>query len=226
MSSEIVRPRCEADPARTVAVLPHPDDEVFLAGSLVAWGAQIVCATRGEAGVDRSEGGSGAAVGDLRWAELEASCAALGLEPPVGLGLRDGGVSASEVAEAAAPWLVGADRVVTLGRDGMYGHFDHLAVTAGVLDVADIVHLAVFPRGVFHPVWRGLRRAGFVGVKPGMHPEDFGVDEPELRVPSPGRWRLVAAACHRSQLRGAPEDFLRPGLLASLGDEDWFEVRR
>lgn len=209
---------------RTVAVLPHPDDEVFLAGSLVAWGAQIVCATRGEAGADARGTLTGEALGNRRWQELEASCEVLGLPPPLGLGLPDGGVVAQEVASAVAPWLAGAQRVVTLGRDGVYGHLDHVAVTEGVLAVARSVHLAVFPRGLFHPLWRGLRRAGFRGVRAGLRPEDLGVDSPALRKRVDPRWRLRAAACHASQLRGEPADFLRPGLLERLGDEDWFEV--
>lgn len=212
---------------RTVAVLPHPDDEVFVAGALRAWGAQIVCATWGEAGVDLRGGRTGTALAAHRRGELEASCAALGLPPPVGLGLPDGGVEAADVAARLAEHLDGADRVVTLGRDGVYFHRDHLAVREGVLRATEgPVHQAVFARGLFHPLWRRLRKAGFAGVPRGLHPHRFGVDAPDLRVPVDPRWRVEAARCHASQLRGAPEDFLLPGLLTTLGDEDWFEVGR
>ncbi len=211
---------------RTVAVLPHPDDEVLIAGSLALWGAQIVCVTRGEAGTDSAGRRSGDELAAHRWTELEASCAALGLAPPLGLGLPDGGVRAGDVAERVGPLLAGAERVVTLGLDGVYGHLDHLAVTAGVLAVADVVHLALFPRGLFHPFWRRLRRAGFAGVRKGLGPSDLGVESPEMRVEVDPALRVAAAACHASQLRGAPEDFLLPGLLAALGGEDWFAVRR
>ncbi len=216
--------------SRTLAVLPHPDDEVFVAGSLRLWGAQIVCATRGEAGRDAAGSLEGDALGEHRWGELQASCAALGLDPPVGLDLPDGALEAAAVAERLRERLGedlgGAERVVTLGPDGVYGHRDHLAVTAAVLEVADVVHLAVFPPGLFHPLWRGLRRAGFAGVVPGMHPGSFGSEEADVAVPVEARWREVAAACHRSQLRGAPRDFLMPGLLDGLGDVDRYVLRR
>src|SRR5215470_4658175 len=151
---------------RLLALFPHPDDESYAAGGLLAHcaegGAQVelACATRGERGTDRSGAvQSGAALAAVRSRELQAACRALGIAPPVFLDLPDGELSTSR-ADAVMLVAQHVHRlrphvVVTLGSDGAYAHLDHLAWTAIVSqalalapDPPRVLH-AVFPRGVF-----------------------------------------------------------------------------
>ena len=213
--------------ARVLAVVAHPDDEAWAMGGTLARcaseGAQVrvLCMTRGEAGaaVDRS-------------AELAASCALLGASHVL-LDLPDGALGTFPVDQglAAVRAQVDAfapDAVLTLGPDGAYGHLDHIALTGWVDRCGARVLHAVFPPGLLHPVWRGLRRARFPGVRPGMDPTDFGSAwwDLEIDVSAHLDARRAAIAAHASQLRGrSPDDFLRPGLLAALGPiERWTEA--
>lgn len=212
-------------PDRVVALVAHPDDESWLLGGLLArWhreGAHttVVCATDGEAGVDR-QGRRGEELRWVRVAELEAACAVLGAEL-LRLEAPDGGLDAFPVEptiERLRPLCADA-LVVTHGRDGDYGHRDHVAV-AGWGAALGAWHV-VCPPGRLFPVYRKLRRFGFAGVLDDLTPNDLGGE---------GTWRVAlddadrarqreALACHASQLRGAPDDFLDRGLLADLGAE-------
>ena len=81
-----------------VALFAHPDDEAYsAAGTLhlfVRRGdrVRVVSATRGEGGGDAA----------TRSAELAASCAVIGAEPPLFLDLPDGEVAAAQRARAGA----------------------------------------------------------------------------------------------------------------------------
>lgn len=220
-----------------VAFVAHPDDESFAAGGLLAalaaGGADVfvVAATRGEAGVDLHDGLTGAALGDRRVGELAVACAALGIHPPRVLNLRDGALEADACATALARHLdaLTPTLVVTLDRDGAYGHPDHLACTEAVSMVVDdpavrVLHCA-FARGLFAPLHRRLSRAGLdLRV-----PEDrLGVSRDAVDAVFPlGRFaetKRRALAAHRSQLRtpGDPSSFLMPGLIAPLFSQEWY----
>ena len=80
--------------ASLLAVLAHPDDEIFRSGGLMPWnerGARVtlVCATNGEAGKPHPSVGTVDDLGALRVEELRLSCASLGIEEPVLLGFHD-----------------------------------------------------------------------------------------------------------------------------------------
>jgi len=157
---------------------PHPDDESYSAGGFLALAArngtrvEILCATRGEAGSWRR--GSRHATSDLdelRPRELRNACTILGAERPRFLDLPDGRLwkidpepvvrRLKEVLRALAPQVV-----ITLGRDGVYGHEDHLACTdlmtralAELLSGQNIRLLgAAFPPDLFYPLYRRLKR--------------------------------------------------------------------
>jgi len=231
---------------RVLGLFPHPDDEAYAAAGLLALCAdggadvQLLCATRGERGQDRGgAAGPGAALGARRTAELEASCRALGVTPPVCLDLPDGGLADTDGPTAVALVAAHLHRanphvVVTLGHDGVYGSRDHITWTGVVARaVAQVggerrfLH-AVFPRDLFAPVRRGLYRSGTSALDPSA-PRRLGVDpaDVDLRLDiRPLRQRKLAAiAAHRSQLIGGdPLTFLRPGLIAPLLDEEWYLV--
>jgi N-acetyl-1-D-myo-inositol-2-amino-2-deoxy-alpha-D-glucopyranoside deacetylase len=144
-----------------VAVLAHPDDEAyFCAGTLSKSAEQghsvtLLCATKGERGevlhpdLEPSQYPKGERLGQLRSTELEASCAALGINPPVFLGYTDSGYPL-EVAQQNSdaflhldPWDVAhnlcihfqrlqPDVVIGFDPYGMYGHIDHVRLHVAV----------------------------------------------------------------------------------------------
>lgn len=215
---------------RVVAFTPHPDDESYaLAGTLAhlvarGWDARVVCLTRGEAGVDHA--GRGRDLGAVREAELRASCAILGAEAVV-LDLPDGGVSGRSID--LSPHAAGAELVLTLGEDGGYGHPDHLACTrlvgAASFD-ATLLH-AAFPKGLFAPVHRAIRRF----VKLEVTAAELGVDrdavDHALDVRPYRESKLASVAAHRSQRpTDDPRSFLIDGWIDGLLDEElWTHAR-
>jgi len=123
-----------------LAVFAHPDDESFGCGGTLAKYAELGCrvhlvtATRGEAG-EIAEGvrASKAGLAETREAELRCACAALGIAPPHLLGYIDGQLTIVHQGQAVAR-LVRLIRelrpqvVLSFGPDGVYGHYDHIAV--------------------------------------------------------------------------------------------------
>lgn len=208
---------------RVLAVVAHPDDEAWAMGGTLARCADagatvhVLCMTRGEGGGDPT----------VRASELAASCAILGATHRL-LDLPDGALATFPVEQARTLLQREIDAfaptaVLTLGPDGGYGHLDHIAVTDWLADCGVPVWHAVFPPGLMHPVWRGLRRAKVAPVRKGLSPEAFGSEHAELIVDIVVDRKRAAVAAHASQLPGGdPERFLRPGLLAALGDaERW-----
>lgn len=210
-----------------IAVFPHPDDESWAAGGLLARLAtahanvRLVTLSRGEAGHDELDGLVGQALAARRDAELAHACAALGLPPATQLGLPDGAVDPHAAARALAP-LLAADLVVTFDHDGAYAHRDHTACTAATLAAAprSARVLAVAPP---RDLLAKLRRA-FVTRRPEL------VDPRFATTPLGGRATFTltlddderrrkhdALAAHRSQLRrGDVRGFLGPGAMDEL----------
>jgi LmbE family N-acetylglucosaminyl deacetylase len=196
-----------------MAVHAHPDDEALFTGGVLAHyaelGVQTVVVTctdgalgdlAGEAGRRPGAAGDGAAVGAQRWAELEASCAALGVAHLEGLGFHDSGMMGW--AENDAPdafWNVpvarAADRlagliaryrpqvVVTYDADGFYGHPDHIQahrVTVAAVEgvgTVDKLYFVAIPRSAlagFADLARdaGMALPGWVEGEPA-----FGTDD-------------------------------------------------
>ncbi len=228
---------------------PHPDDEAYAAGGTLALCARggarvtVACATRGERGEDFLTGlRPGDELARLRTRELESSCRILGAGPPVFLDLPDGRVAGVDHAGCAERIrdLILHERphvVVTLGRDGAYGHVDHIACT-GLLDAAvrglpeeakPRVLQAAFPPGLFRPVWRSLRLSPARRLVADLDPETIGIDEGRVDlvvdIAAVRERKLAAIAAHRSQLPdGDPGSFLAPGLVERLLDLERFTV--
>jgi len=227
-----------------LGLFPHPDDEAYAAGGLLAHCAaagatvELLCATRGERGSDRTgTAAPGQALADLRARELEASCRALGIAAPVFLDLPDGQLAACRADAVAVLSRHIAQRqphlIVSLGPDGVYGNLDHLAWTAIISAAVQpltqpprVLH-AVFPRRLFAPVWRALRRRRGEPLVAAIDPRRLGVDDPDLRldIRAQRERKLAAVAAHRSQLAdGDPLTFLLPNLIVPLLDEEWYAV--
>jgi LmbE family N-acetylglucosaminyl deacetylase len=188
-----------------VAVLAHPDDEVFCSGLLCELkqrGARlrVLCLTKGEGGPrgehPREE------LGRVRAEEMRRSCEVLGVDELVFLGHIDPEgrgykvfapeVSAADLAAQLAPHLEGTDLVVSHGSSGEYWHPAHVLVY-------EAVGLALGGDGAAGPVWLSFsaRRADH------PLPELVNWDDPAfltLDASRHGASRLRALDCHRTQL--------------------------
>ena len=137
---------------RLLAVLAHPDDEVFgLGGTLALYAAKgvqvdLVCATRGEVG-EIADGAQATqeTLGQVRENELRCSAAVLGINEVIFLDHRDSGMAGTAEnedpraftnvqADEIVPRLVRIMRqirphvIITFDPDGGYGHPDHIAI--------------------------------------------------------------------------------------------------
>lgn len=224
-----------------MAIVPHPDDEAYAMGGTLALcaaaGARVVVVSATRGGAGRLRHGSlapGETLSHRRSDELADSCAALGTCAPCFLDWPDGGVDALEpaAAEATLRELIAAEGpavVLTLGRDGVYGHRDHLALTelvAGAVTGQRLLEVA-FPRDLFRPVFQRLRRAPGRVVVPGP----LGVTRAEVDlvvdITAVAHRKRAALEAHASQLVGGRwETFLLPGLTEALATEEWWVLRR
>jgi len=127
-------------PLSLLAVFAHPDDEAYsVGGTLTRYAAeggdvQLVTATRGEAGeVSDASLASLANLPMVREQELRCACRVYGIRPPIFLDYVDGQLPIVNQGQAVGK-LVRIIRehkpqvLVTYGPDGIYGHYDHIAV--------------------------------------------------------------------------------------------------
>jgi LmbE family N-acetylglucosaminyl deacetylase len=123
-----------------MAVFAHPDDEAFgTGGTLTKYAAEgcdvyLVTATRGEAGKIAEPGLATAAnLPQVREQELRCACQVYGIHPPLFLDYMDGQLPIVHQGQAVGK-LVRIIRelcpqvLITFGPDGIYGHYDHIAV--------------------------------------------------------------------------------------------------
>lgn len=123
-----------------MAVFAHPDDEAFgTGGTLARYAAEdcdvyLVTATRGEAGqIAEPDLATPASLPTVREQELHCACQIYGIHPPRFLDYVDGQLTIINQGQAISR-LVGILReirphvLITFGPDGIYGHYDHLAV--------------------------------------------------------------------------------------------------
>ena len=123
-----------------MAVFAHPDDEAFgTGGTLTKYAAEgcdvhLVTATRGEAGEIAEPGlATSANLPFVREQELRCACQIYGIHPPRLLDYQDGQLAIVNQGQAVGR-LVRVIRelkpqvLVTFGPDGIYGHYDHIAV--------------------------------------------------------------------------------------------------
>lgn len=127
-------------PCKLMAVFAHPDDEAFgVGGTLTRYAAegcdvQLVTATRGEAGqIAESRLATASSLPEVRERELRCACEIYGIRPPRFLDYVDGQLPIVHQGQSVAK-LVRIFRdfrpqvVVTFGPEGIYGHYDHIAV--------------------------------------------------------------------------------------------------
>jgi LmbE family N-acetylglucosaminyl deacetylase/GT2 family glycosyltransferase len=122
-------------PGRVLVVAPHPDDEIFGCGGMLAWHARqghtvrVVIATDGAAG---DPGGRTASIVETRRAESLTAARELGLEPASYrfLGLADGQVGQrADLAALLRAQVLGFEPTLVYGPSPQEYHADHRALS-------------------------------------------------------------------------------------------------
>jgi LmbE family N-acetylglucosaminyl deacetylase len=129
-----------SDALTLMALFAHPDDEAFgTGGTLAKYAAEgcdvyLVTATRGEAGeIVVPDLTTPANLPYVRERELRCACDIYGIHPPRFLDYPDGLLPIIHQGQAVGK-LVRLIRelkpqvLITFGPDGIYGHYDHIAV--------------------------------------------------------------------------------------------------
>ena len=226
---------------RLIAFIPHPDDESYSFGGTIAllaragWECFIECASYGERG-KRHDGGALTtnAVAEVREAELEASCQALGALPPVFWGLPDGEMRLHKGEHERIERLVSKlqpQLLLTLGPDGAYGHPDHTALHRWVSETWAVLPapkpallFQVFPEGLFLPQYEKCLR--MMGDPPQPPREAIGSNTWHYEVDIAGvrELKMSSIAAHRSQLPGGESESIFPaGIVGALLEFERFE---
>jgi LmbE family N-acetylglucosaminyl deacetylase len=204
-------------PRTLLAVFAHPDDETLVAPLLAAYArrgvrVQLAIVTDGEKGTQAHAAiPAGPELAKVRAEEALCSCRALGIEPPILLGFKDGELGKqsrppwgplAEVQAELGKLLARArpDAVITFGPEGAYGHPDHRLVGAVVTQLVQAGADGA-PARLFYP---GL-------PKDRLPPREGGIPwsptEPRfltVRVPFEAAdlaASRAALACHKSQFR-------------------------
>ncbi|MBL8228646.1 MAG: PIG-L family deacetylase [Bryobacterales bacterium] len=210
-----------AQPRTVLAVLAHPDDEVW-------WGASAMMAryakeghkvylatvTLGQIGVTSwANIPAGPELGAAREEELKCSAAALGIEPPIVLGFFDQGLTANVVMDGTAKILrkiindIRPEVVITHGPEGVSGHIDHRVTSAVTTEVfQEQARLAHGPSKLYYIAYPTGRIPLAAGATDGRRVyrtvgEPFITTEVES---SAGNGAMDAALeCHKSQASAA-----------------------
>jgi LmbE family N-acetylglucosaminyl deacetylase len=125
---------------RLMAVFAHPDDEAFgSGGTLAKYAAEgcdvyLVTATRGEAGqIAEPDLATPVNLPHVREEELRCACQIYGIHPPRFLDYVDGQLPIVHQGQAVGKLVrllreLKPQVLITFGPDGIYGHYDHIAV--------------------------------------------------------------------------------------------------
>jgi N-acetyl-1-D-myo-inositol-2-amino-2-deoxy-alpha-D-glucopyranoside deacetylase len=174
-----------------LAILAHPDDEMFIGGMLAHLaesGAQVtlLCATRGEMGKVHPSIGHIDDVGGLRSEELRLSCGRLGIGEPRFLGFHDSGrggrrqrdnpraLATADMLEVEAAIRdvirdVQPRVIITHDPHGNYYHPDHVALqraTTAAFFSSGVMGRAA-PARLFYGTMEHAAFARFVDASPG-----------------------------------------------------------
>jgi LmbE family N-acetylglucosaminyl deacetylase len=123
-----------------MAVFAHPDDEAFGTGGTLAkyaakgYDVYLVTATRGEAGqILKPQLATPANLPNVREHELRCACEIYGVHAPRFLDYVDGQLPIVHQGQAVGKLVrllreIKPHVLITFGPDGIYGHYDHIAV--------------------------------------------------------------------------------------------------
>ena len=139
--------RAQPSSGTIMAIFAHPDDERIVGPILARYAREgrqvfLVIATDGSKGVREHAGiPAGAALAEARAEEARCAARALGIQPPILLGLEDGGLatfaSLGRLRDEIVRALVTHEpaMLLTIGPEGGTGHPDHRLVGNVVTEV-------------------------------------------------------------------------------------------
>jgi N-acetyl-1-D-myo-inositol-2-amino-2-deoxy-alpha-D-glucopyranoside deacetylase len=235
-----------------LVVTAHPDDEVLIAGGVLAacsaagLDTGVLCLTRGEHGpIADTALATRDNLGELRESELRAACADLGVSwvkcyrhQDAELLWTDSATVARQIARVVDTRRPRA--VITFDPDGIYHHPDHIAVHRLTHRALELV-AAGTPRlrpWLYESVWHASRvvelaqamsERGLPSGLWGIPPADFGVEHDggaiEVDVRPFLDRKLSALRRHRTQL---DPDHIFSALPADLAEQHlgWERFRR
>jgi len=130
---------------KILAIFPHPDDEVTVAGTVMGLKAAghevtLVCLTRGEKG-NAAQIPSEEELARLRTAEMQLSAQTLGVDELIQLDYADGGIEAlgMDSLKSVVYAIIHTQKPdILLSYDskvGLYGHSDHMLTGKAVEEV-------------------------------------------------------------------------------------------
>lgn len=207
-----------------IVVTAHPDDEVLIAGGVLAACADrglrtgVVCLTRGEAGpISDPALATRESLARVRQGELRAACRELGVDWVKCYRRPDGSLQWSNtsaivrrlqrVLEERRP-----DAVITFGPEGLYYHPDHIATYEFTLRAArqlirpPDVYRSAWPAALMRELAEALEARGLPADLWGLDRHQFGVGEEGLAgavtidVRQHAQRKLNALRCHRTQV--------------------------
>lgn len=204
------------DEPALLAIMAHPDDETFRCGGALALLARqgvrvhVLTVTRGEAG----------SCGDppvcqpselplVRERELRCACTALGIQPPILLGYRDGALADIDEEEAvdrvlAVVRALRPQAMLTWPPHGLSGHPDHMAVSRWATQAFDQAgSLGVHAPSSLYYMAVPCSVASRLGL-----PHLCAVPDEDISLTVDVRpvWeeKMAAVRCHRTQLAETP----------------------
>jgi LmbE family N-acetylglucosaminyl deacetylase len=215
----MVAPAAAAPRPKTIlAVFAHPDDETLVGPLLASYARRgvkvhLAVVTEGEKGTQAHAGiPAGPPLAKVRVEEARCSARALGLEPPLLLGFKDGELGRI----AQPPWgpladverelarvlqQIRPDVIITFGPEGAYGHPDHRLVGTVVTQLVQAAADGA-PAVLLYP---GFPKDRLPAPAPGDLP--WSPTDPRfltVRVPYQAAdlaATRAALGCHKSQFR-------------------------
>ncbi len=201
----------QAGGSTLMAVFAHPDDERIVAPLLARYAREghrvhLVIATDGSKGVTEHAGiPAGDSLAQVRAREARCAADRLGIEPPILLGLEDGGLasfpSLGRLREELTRLLgtLRPDALLTIGPEGGTGHPDHRLVGNVVTEVVQSV-TETEPPALYYASLPAERMRSAPPARPAVS----AIPERYLRVQvpfTPRDWEAARAAfdCHASQ---------------------------
>jgi len=208
-----------------LAIFAHPDDETVVAPVLAKYAAEghevyLVIATDGQFGVTNHFGmPAGDSLAAVRDQELACSCEAMGIHPPIRLGMQDGmglnghGNFYEEVPKfekAFKPVLekINPTIIITYGPDGDTGHPDHRLVGMFITEL--LLKEKLLPKiDLYHFGWTKRQAEKYVGWNLGYVVDEY-LDTAIYFNEAEEAQGLEAIRCHKSQYtKGEMEEWIQ-----------------
>ena len=180
-----------AGPRGLLSIFPHPDDESYGAGGLMALAAAadnpvwVLCVTNGDQGGRPGEMDVDHSLDpEIRLEELRCACREMGIAEPIFLGYRDSGMEGwgapeGSLALADTEEVVGRmvevirrlrpAVIVTFDPGGIYGHPDHVRCSATATEAYR--RAAAEPGGPIALYHQVMPRSRIAGMRAAMEEE-------------------------------------------------------